>query len=74
MAMTMSISGISPNSGLAAAQSMFVVASQVAANVGAVSQASGADPSSSGVSMEGVQVAMLKKTLDAERSMVNILA
>jgi hypothetical protein len=55
-------------SGLAAAQGMFGVATQAASNVG------DADAGSAGGAAEAVQVALLQKTLDMERSMVNILA
>jgi hypothetical protein len=55
-------------SGVAAAQSMFAVAAQAAAGVSAASTGSG------GSANEAVQVALLQKTLDSERSLVNILA
>jgi hypothetical protein len=55
-------------SGLAAAQSMFGVAAQVASGV----SAGGAD--SGAAAAEAVQVAMLQKALQMERSSVDILA
>jgi hypothetical protein len=56
-------------SGLAAAQSMFGATAESAAGVSA--PASG---SSDGATAEAVQVAVLRRALDMERSMVNILA
>ena len=56
-------------SGLAAAQAMFGVAAQAASGV------TSADAGSSGGGAgEAVQVALLQKSLDMERSLVNILA
>ena len=55
-------------SGIAAAQSMFGVAAQAASGLTA------ADSSGGGGAGEAVQVAMLQKTLETERSMVNVLA
>jgi hypothetical protein len=55
-------------SGVAAAQSMFAVATQAASGVTA------ADGGSGGSATEAVQVALLQKTLETERSLVNILA
>lgn len=55
-------------SGLAGAQSMFGVAS------GAASELTGSNAASAGSAGEAVQVALLQKTLEMERSMVNILA
>jgi hypothetical protein len=55
-------------SGVAAAQSMFGLAAQAAAGL------TSADSGSGGSSAEAVQVALLQKTLDMERSQVNILA
>jgi hypothetical protein len=65
----MGISSVSSAmSGLAAAQGMFPVAAQAAAGVNAASSGSG------GSSSEAVQVALLQRALDSERSLVNILA
>jgi len=56
-------------SGLAAAQSMFGSTAQAAAGVSAP------DPGdSAGSAAEAAQVAVLQKSLDMERSTVNILA
>jgi hypothetical protein len=55
-------------SGIAAAQSMFQVAAQAASGVSAAGDGSG------GAAAEAVQVAMLQKALEMERSSVNILA
>jgi hypothetical protein len=60
---------ISAMSGLAAAQSMFPVAAQAAAGVNAPSPGSG-----DGSTTEALQVAVLQKSLDMERSLVNVLA
>jgi hypothetical protein len=60
---------ISAISGLAAAQGMFPAAAQAAAGVNAPSAGSG-----DGSTTEALQVAVLQKALDMERSMVNILA
>jgi len=70
MPSTMSISGVSAGiSGLAAAQGVFD---------GAVQQAAGGSVPSVGVSAaaagEAVQVSLLSKALEMERSLVNILA
>jgi hypothetical protein len=65
----MDVSSIgSAMSGLAGAQTMFAVAAQTA---GAVTDANSGSGGSAG---EAVQIAMLQKTLEMERSMVNILA
>jgi hypothetical protein len=66
----MSISGVSAGiSGLAAAQGMFGVAAQTASGVSAPS-----DGASDGSAAEAVQVAVLQKALQMERSLVNIFA
>jgi len=65
----MSISPVSSMSGIAAAQSMFGVAAQAASGLTAADSGSGG-----GGTGEAVQVALLQKTLDMERSLVNILA
>lgn len=56
-------------SGIAAAQAMFGVMAQAASGV-----ASADAGSSGGGAAEAVQVALLQKSLDMERSLVNILA
>ncbi len=56
-------------SGLAAAQGMFGAAAQAAAGVSAPDPGAG-----NGAAAEAVQVAVLQKALEMERSMVNILA
>jgi hypothetical protein len=53
-------------SGIAAAQSMFGAAAQVASGISA--------GGGSGAAAEAVQVAMLQKALEMERSSVDILA
>ncbi|HEY4826488.1 MAG TPA: hypothetical protein VIH85_06960 [Solirubrobacteraceae bacterium] len=63
------ISSVGAMSGIAAAQSMFGLAAQTASGVTDADGGSG-----SGGAAEAVQVALLQKTLDMERSMVNILA
>jgi hypothetical protein len=64
-----SISSVSSAmSGVIAAQSMFGLAAQAASGL------TSADGGSGGSAAEAVQVALLQKTLDAERSQVNILA
>jgi hypothetical protein len=67
-AQTMDVSGVSSvMSGVAAAQGMFGVAAQVASGV--------ASPDAGGGSAaEAIQVALLQRSLDLERSVVNILA
>lgn len=60
---------ISAISGLTAAQGMFGVAGQAAAGVNAPSAGAG-----DGSATEALQIAVLQKALDMERSMVNILA
>jgi hypothetical protein len=55
-------------SGVVAAQSMFGQAAQTASGL------TSADGGSGGATAEAVQVALLQKTLDTERSLVNILA
>jgi hypothetical protein len=60
---------ISALSGLAAAQGLFAGAAQAAGGV-----ASPAPGSNDGSAGEAVQVAVLQKGLDMERSLVNILA
>ncbi len=55
-------------SGVVAAQSMLGQAAQTAAGL------TSADSGSGGSTAEAVQVALLQKTLDTERSLVNILA
>jgi hypothetical protein len=68
--MAVSISGVNSGmSGLAAAQGMFGAAAQAAAGVSAPTGGSG-DASAA----EAVQVAVLQKALDMERSQVNIFA
>ena len=63
----MSISSVnSAMSGVVAAQSMFGAATQAAS--------AASDAGSSGGAGEAVQVALLQKALDTERSSVNILA
>jgi hypothetical protein len=64
-----SISSVGAMSGIAAAQSMFGLAAQTASGVTDADGGAG-----SGGAAEAVQVALLRKTLDMERSMVNILA
>jgi hypothetical protein len=66
----MDISGVnSAMSGLAAAQSMFGATASAAAGVSAP------DPGdANGSAAEAVQVAVLQKSLEMERSTVNILA
>jgi hypothetical protein len=60
---------ISAMSSVAAAQGLFAVAAQAASGV------SGADAGTTdGSPAEAVQVAMLRKALDMERSLVNIFA
>lgn len=56
-------------SGIAAAQSMFAGAAQAASGVSAPAAGSAA-----GATGEAVQVAVLQKALEMERSVVNILA
>jgi hypothetical protein len=66
----MSISGVSSTlSGVAAAQGMFAAAAQAASNVSSPAAGSGG-----GSGTEGVQVAVLAKALEMERSLVNIFA
>lgn len=65
----MNISAVSFLSGIAAAQGMFAGAAQAAAGVGSADAGSG-----DGSAAEAVQVALLQKTLQMERSAVNILA
>jgi len=60
---------VSAISGLAAAQSMFGAAAQAASGVSAPAAGSG-----DGATTEALQVAVLQKTLQMERSLVNILA
>jgi hypothetical protein len=60
---------ISAVSGLAATQGMFAATAQAAAGI--TSPAAGSDD---GSATEAVQVAVLQKALDMERSLVNILA
>lgn len=60
---------ISAISGLAAAQSMFPAAAQAAAGVNGPSAGAG-----DGSTTEALQVAVLQKALEMERSMVNVLA
>jgi hypothetical protein len=68
--MIMAISSISSAmSGLAAAQGMFPLAAQAAAGVNGPNAGSG-----DGSTSEAVQVAVLQKALQMERSLVNILA
>ncbi len=55
--------------GLAAAQSMFGAVAQAAAGV-----SSSSNGASDGSAAEAVQVAVLQKALDVERSLVNIFA
>lgn len=65
----MSISSVnSAMSGVIAAQSMFGLAAQAASGLTSAGSGSG------GSTAEAVQVALLQKTLDNERSLVNILA
>ena len=67
--MAVSISGVNAGmSGLAAAQGMFGAAAQAAAGVSAPTGGPG------DASAEAVQVAVLQKALDMERSQVNIFA
>lgn len=56
-------------SGLAAAQAMFPAAAQAAGGVNAPSAGSG-----DGASTEALQVAVLQKALEMERSLVNVFA
>jgi hypothetical protein len=56
-------------SGLAAAQDMFGAAAQTAAGVSAPAAAN-----SAAAAAEAVQVALLHKTLEYERSLVNVFA
>ncbi len=56
-------------SGLAAVQGMFSAAAQAAAGVNGASAGAG-----DGSAAEAVQVAVLQKALQTERSLVNILA
>ena len=63
------IMNISAMSGLAAAQSMFPAVAQAAAGVNGPSAGPG-----DAATTEALQVAVLQKSLDVERSLVNILA
>ena len=67
--LVMSISSVGSMSSIAVAQSMFGLAAQTASGITDSSGGSG-----SGGAAEAVQVALLHKTLDTERSMVNIVA
>ena len=71
--MDMSISAIDSGMG-GYSQAMFAAAAQAAAQVG--SSGSGTNGQQAGTSqvLEAVQVAVLQKALENERSMVNILA
>lgn len=60
---------VSAVSGMAAAQTMFAVAAQAAAGVTASAPAA-----ADGNIAEALQVAVLHKALESERSLVNILA
>jgi hypothetical protein len=65
----MSVSPVSSAmSGIVAAQGLFGAAAQTASGVSAAAGASG------GSAAEAVQVALLQKTLETERSLVNIFA